>query len=58
VGEVGGQDLLAPACAVVYRACGAHGLPLLEHMGIPLPSMLMTYSYPFLLDEVAAGIQS
>jgi predicted TIM-barrel fold metal-dependent hydrolase len=53
VGEVGGQDLLAPEWEVVYRACVAHGLPLLVHVGIPLPSMLMKYSHPFLLDELA-----
>jgi uncharacterized protein len=53
VGEVGGQDLLAPEWEVVYRACIAHRLPLLVHVGVPLPSMLMKYSHPFLLDELA-----
>jgi predicted TIM-barrel fold metal-dependent hydrolase len=28
-------------------------LPLLMHVGVPLPSMLMKYSHPFLLDELA-----
>jgi predicted TIM-barrel fold metal-dependent hydrolase len=53
VGEVGGQDLLAPEWEVVYRACVANRLPLLMHVGVPLPSMLMKYSHPFLLDELA-----
>jgi predicted TIM-barrel fold metal-dependent hydrolase len=53
LGEVGGQDVLAPEWEVVYRACVRHQLPLLLHIGIPLPSMLMKYSHPFLLDELA-----
>jgi predicted TIM-barrel fold metal-dependent hydrolase len=53
VGEVGGQDVLASEWEVVYRACVRHQLPLLLHVGVPLPTMLMKYGHPFLLDELA-----
>jgi predicted TIM-barrel fold metal-dependent hydrolase len=53
VGEVGGEDLLVPAWEVVYAACVEMQLPLLVHVGLPLPSMSLQYSHPFQLDELA-----
>jgi len=53
VGEIGGEDLLAPAWEVVYATCMEKQLPVLVHVGIPLPSMSLRHSHPFLLDELA-----
>jgi len=53
VGEIGGSDFLAPEWAVVFETCIAKQIPVLIHVGIPLPSMLLKYGHPFLLDELA-----
>jgi predicted TIM-barrel fold metal-dependent hydrolase len=53
VGEIGGEDLLAPAWEVVYATCLERQLPILLHVGIPLPSMSLRESHPFVLDELA-----
>lgn len=53
VGEIGGSDFLAPEWAVVFETCIRKQVPVLVHMGVPLPSMLLKYGHPFLLDELA-----
>jgi predicted TIM-barrel fold metal-dependent hydrolase len=53
VGEIGGCDFLASDWDVVYESCMAKRIPVLVHVGIPLPSMLLKYGHPFLLDELA-----
>ncbi len=53
VGEFGGVDLLDPRCDAVYETCIALDVPLLVHVGIPLPCMLLRHGHPFALDEVA-----
>lgn len=53
VGEIGGGDILASEWDVVYRSCIEQAIPVLVHVGIPLPSMLLKHSHPFLLDELA-----
>jgi predicted TIM-barrel fold metal-dependent hydrolase len=53
VGEIGGCDFLAPEWAGVFETCIQKQIPVLVHMGVPLPSMLLKYGHPFLLDELA-----
>lgn len=53
VGELGNVDLLDPRCDAVYETCIELDVPLLVHVGIPLPSMLLRRGHPFALDEVA-----
>lgn len=53
VGEVGGDDLLAPEWEAVYETCMELQIPIIVHVGIPLPSMLMKYCHPFMIDELA-----
>jgi predicted TIM-barrel fold metal-dependent hydrolase len=53
VGEIGGCDYLAPEWDIVYETCLEKKIPVLVHVGIPLPSMLMKYCHPFMLDELA-----
>ena len=53
VGEIGGCDFLVPEWAVVFETCIRKQIPVLVHMGVPLPSMLLKYGHPFLLDELA-----
>lgn len=53
VGEIGGGDYLAPEWDVVWQTCIDERVPVLVHAGIPLPSMLLRHSHPFLIDELA-----
>jgi len=53
VGEIGGCDFLAPEWGIVFETCIQKQIPVLVHMGVPLPSMLLKYGHPFLLDELA-----
>jgi len=53
VGELANVDLLDPQCEAVYETCSRLGVPLLVHLGVPLPSMLLKHGHPFALDEVA-----
>jgi len=53
VGELANIDLLDTRCEALYRTCIELDVPLLLHVGIPLPSMLLRHGHPFALDEVA-----
>jgi len=52
VGELCG-DLLDARYEPIYRLCAERQVPLLVHVGIPLPSMLLRHGQPTMLDELA-----
>jgi len=52
VGELCG-DLLDARYEPIYRLCAERQVPLLVHVGIPLPSMLLKHGQPVVLDELA-----
>ncbi len=56
VGEIGGCDVLTPEWEVVYDTCVEKRIPVLVHVGIPLPSMLLKYSHPFCLTSLPIAI--
>jgi len=53
VGEFGGIDYLVPEWEIVFETCIALQIPVLVHVGVPLPSMLLKYGNPSFLDELA-----
>lgn len=52
IGEFGCLDITDPACFPVYQTCIRLDIPVLFHLGSPMPSVPLKYCHPNLLDEV------
>jgi predicted TIM-barrel fold metal-dependent hydrolase len=52
IGEFGCLDITDPACYPVYETCIEQNIPILIHLGAPLPTVPLKYCHPNLLDEV------
>src|SRR5262249_16643352 len=46
-------DLVEAGYEPIYRLCAERQVPLLVHVGVPLPSMLLRHGHPLVLDELA-----